>query len=118
LSSAYKLPPLPRGKTVIDVFSDYMHYLYNCAKDFICDTHVNGASMWASMEERIEFVLSHPNGWYGAQQDQIRIAAVRAGLIPHTNEGHSRIHFVTEGEASLHFCIQKGLAPAAIKVRG
>ena len=32
-----------------------------------------------------------------------------AGLVPNTDAGQERIHFVTEGEASIHYCIQNGL---------
>ena len=39
-----------------------------------------------------------------------------AGLIPDNQDGHSHLSFVTEGEASLHFCIQSGLTNDAIKV--
>jgi hypothetical protein len=46
----------------------------------------------------------------------MRKAATKTGLIPDTPEGHSRLFFVSEGEASLHFCIQKGLTNEAIKV--
>lgn len=37
----------------------------------------------------------------------MRKAAFMAGLIPH--KAHPRLSFVTEGEASLHFCIQAGI---------
>ena len=47
----------------------------------------------------------------------MRRAAVTAGLIPDSAVGQARLSFVTEGEASLHFCIQKGLTNDAIKVR-
>ena len=47
----------------------------------------------------------------------MRRAAVTAGLIPHGAAGQARLSFVTEGEASLHFCIQKGLINETIKVR-
>ncbi|KZP02189.1 hypothetical protein FIBSPDRAFT_771053, partial [Athelia psychrophila] len=57
----------------------------------------------------IDFVLTHPNGWEGAQQSEIRRAAVLAGLSSDTLEGQSRIQLLTEGEASLHYCIEKGL---------
>jgi molecular chaperone DnaK (HSP70) len=60
-------------------------------------------------------VLSHPNGWEGAQQDKVRQAAILAGVIPDTNDGYSRLLFVTEGEASLHFAIQNGLPIGVIK---
>jgi hypothetical protein len=72
--------------------------------------------LWRGLEDRTDFVLTHPNGWEGAQQGMMRIAAVQAGLIPANEEGHSHLSFVTEGEASLHFCVQSGLTNDAIKV--
>lgn len=110
------MPPLPPKKTVVDVFADFMEYLYTCTKKYIQDTHASGGDLWASVESRIEYVLSHPNGWEGGQQGQMRQAAIQAGLVPDTHEGRARIHFVTEGEASLHFCIQNGLTTEAMKV--
>ena len=68
------------------------------------------------MKDQIDFVLSHPNGWEGTQQSEMRRAVVLAKLIPDTPEGHSRLSFVTEGEASLHFSIQNGLPAGAMKV--
>jgi hypothetical protein len=104
-----KIPPLPSNKSVIDLFADFMRYLYDCAKTYIQETHASGADLWASVEHRIEYVLTHPNGWEGGQQGKMRTAAILAGLIPDTDEGRARVQFVTEGEASLHFCIQSGL---------
>ena len=72
--------------------------------------------MLRTLADRTDFVLTHPNGWEGAQQSMMRTAAVQAGLIPDNQEGHSHLSFVTEGEASLHFCIQSGLTNDAIKV--
>ncbi len=40
----------------------------------------------------------------------MRQAIVDAGLVPDNEEGHTRVQFVTEGEASLHFCIHHGLS--------
>lgn len=111
------LKPLPPNKNVVQVFGDFLAYLFECAKRYIIDTHSNGASIWTSVGERIEFVLSHPNGWEGAQQSKMRQAAVHAGLIPDTPTGHSRIHFISEGEASLLYCVDNGLASDAIRVR-
>ena len=68
------------------------------------------------MKSQIDFVLSHPNGWEGTQQSEMRRAAVLAGLVPDNPNGHSRLSFVTEGEASLHFSIQNGLPAGAMKV--
>ncbi|KAF6752176.1 hypothetical protein DFP72DRAFT_905128 [Ephemerocybe angulata] len=101
------LPPLPPNKTVVNVFTDYMEYLHSCAKKYISETH--GNPFWTSLEDDIMYVLTHPNGWGGPQQAQMREAALRAGFIPNTDEGRSRVTFVTEGEASLHFCLSNGL---------
>ena len=87
-----------------------MRYLFSCARNYIIETHASGASMWKSMENNIEFILTHPNGWEGLQQQQIRHAARIAGLIPGKKKRASRIHLLTEGEASLHFCVTHMLA--------
>jgi len=112
------IPPLPLNKSVIDVFADFLQYLLRCAGDYIKDTHANGQDLWNSVKADIDFVLSHPNGWEGTQQADMRKAAVLAKLIPDTPAGHSRLTFVTEGEASLHFAIASGLPIGAMKVSG
>ncbi|KAI1793701.1 hypothetical protein LXA43DRAFT_201572 [Ganoderma leucocontextum] len=109
------LPPLPPKKTVVDVFADFLGYLFACTRRYISETHSNGESLWNSVKDRIEFVLSHPNGWEGLQQGKMRQAAMIAGLVPDTSAGHSRIYFVTEGEASLNFCITNGLTANIIQ---
>jgi hypothetical protein len=68
------------------------------------------------VEKDIDFVISHPNGWEGYQQTQMREAVVKAGFVPDTREGHARVNFVTEGEASLHFSIRNGLPTGAMEV--
>jgi len=106
---ADKIPPLPLNKTVVDVFADFLAYLLQCASSFIQEAHANGARLWESVKNKLYFVLSHPNGWEGAQQAEMRKAAVLAKLIPDTTDGHARLSFVTEGEASLHFAVHNCL---------
>ncbi|KAJ3513955.1 hypothetical protein NMY22_g14893 [Coprinellus aureogranulatus] len=102
------IPPLPPNTTVVQVFADFMKYLHECAKEYISDTH--GEKLWTSLKSDIIYVLTHPNGWGGVQQSQMRKSAVLAGLIPDTTAGKSRVNFVTEGEASLGiFAFQMGL---------
>ena len=101
----------------MEVFADFLRYLLECASSYIQDTHANGPDLWNSVQDQIDFVLSHPNGWEGTQQSEMRRAAVLADLIPDTTAGHARLSFVTEGEASLHFSIQNGLPAGAMKVR-
>ncbi|TFK64297.1 hypothetical protein BDN72DRAFT_901681, partial [Pluteus cervinus] len=70
-----RIPRLPAGKTIIDVFADYFRYLFQSTKTYIEERHPSGKLLWSSFESNIEFILSHPNGWEGAQQSQMRQAA-------------------------------------------
>jgi len=105
------IPPLPRNKTVIDIFSDLLTYMYKSTKRYIRERQ--GDDIWESVGTNIEFILSHPNGWEGKQQSEMRRAAITAGLVANASEATDRISFVTEGEASLHFCLNK--IPAALQ---
>ncbi|PFH47738.1 hypothetical protein AMATHDRAFT_151443 [Amanita thiersii Skay4041] len=104
-SEVDKLPPLPKNKTAIQIFADMLDYLYKSTKKYICERQ--GVPLWNSVASNIDFILSHPNGWEGKQQAEMRRAAIMAGLVPNEGEGQKRISFVTEGEASLHFCLNK-----------
>ncbi|PIL34583.1 hypothetical protein GSI_03362 [Ganoderma sinense ZZ0214-1] len=112
------LPPLPPNMTAVDVLADFLRYLFGCTRRYIRETHGNGESLWTSVQDDIVFVLSHPNGWEGLQQSKMRQAAVAAGLVPNTTDGRSHIRFVTEGEASLNFCVNNKLATKAIEEGG
>lgn len=37
----------------------------------------------------------------------MRQAAIKASLVPDTDDGRDRIQFVNEGEASLHYCVEE-----------
>ncbi|EKM51025.1 uncharacterized protein PHACADRAFT_128701 [Phanerochaete carnosa HHB-10118-sp] len=106
LDVQHKLPP---GKTIVEVFADFLSYMYKCARDYIMEASPNGTSLWNSVQDRIEIVLGHPNGWEGLQQEKMREAAILAGLVPDNHIGQSRVHFVSEGEASLHYCVDMGM---------
>ncbi|KAK1224302.1 hypothetical protein PQX77_012810 [Marasmius sp. AFHP31] len=101
------LPPLPRNKKPIDIFADFLHYLHECTINYIKENR--GVDFFSSIESyNIDYVLSHPNGWEGPQQAQMRQAAITAGLVT-AEDADLRLQFVTEGEASLHYCINKGV---------
>jgi hypothetical protein len=93
----------------VQVLADFMRYLFQCARKYIRESHLN---LWRSVENSIEFVLTHPNGWEGPQQQQIRRAVELAGLIS-SKEEQSHVHLLTEGEASLHFCVANVIASDA-----
>jgi hypothetical protein len=108
---------LPVGRTIVDIFSDFMRYLFDSTKALFVFSDQNGEHRWNSMSQNIELVLTHPNGWGGPQQSQLRAAAVKAKIVPDTPEGHARIHFVTEGEASFNFCATHTQSGENLKVR-
>jgi len=47
---------------------------------------------------------------------RLRTAAIRAGIVPDTPAGRSRVHFVTEGEASFCFCATQARAGKDLNV--
>lgn len=96
--------PLPPEKTKEDVLSDYLQYLYDCSKDFIQGTHSDGVFLWTSLHGDAQFILSHPATWGGTQHDVLRKCMVWSGLLPDTHS--SRIAFVSEGEANLHYIMR------------
>ena len=109
---------LPHGKTIVDVFSDMMRYLFDSTKTLYISTDPNAESRWNSAASNgIELVLTHPNGWEGPQQSQMRTAAIRAGIVPDTPEGRNRVNFVTEGEASFNFCVTHTESGKKLKVQ-
>jgi len=104
---------LPRGKTIVDVFADFMRYLFDSTEAMFKSSEPN--VMWDAIPS-IELVLSHPNGWGGPQQSQLRSAAVKAGIVSDGSAGRARVHFVTEGEACFNFCATEIRAGEKLKV--
>jgi len=105
----------PKGKTTIDLFSDFMRYLFDSTKSLFISSDPNGERRWNAVSHEIELVLTHPNGWGGPQQSKLRTAAVRAGIVPDA-QADARVHFVTEGEASFNFCATHTQAGEDMKV--
>ena len=96
------IPPLPFGKSSVDVLTDFIKYLFECCKSYIQECHPR--LTWASVEDSIEYILTYPSGWDG----QIyRRAIERAGLVPSTSEGQRRVRMLTEGEAGLQSCVSQ-----------
>lgn len=107
------IPPLPLGKTVVEVLSDFLKYLNDCAKQYIQQVHPGiGTTIWNGPE--IHYILSHPNGWEGTQKALMKQAAEKAELI--RPNGRNQLTFITEGEASLNRSIGRGLMSESIQV--
>ena len=54
------IPPLPPNVTAVQILSDFMKYLFQCTKTYIQEIHASGRDLWASCDNNIDFVLSHP----------------------------------------------------------
>ena len=108
---------LPQGKTIIDIYADFMRYLFDSTRELFQASEPNGEIVWESTADSVEVVLTHPNGWGGPQQAKMRNAAVKAGIVPDTPAGHNSVRFVSEGEASFSFCVSHSLAGRNMKVR-
>jgi len=95
---------LPKGKSIQDLFADFMRYLFASAKAFIQESEALGGNLWESLERNIDLVLSHPNGWEGREQELLRKSVVQASIFTE-GEALSRVSFVPEGEATFNFCV-------------
>jgi hypothetical protein len=99
LIDGLNLPPLPAGKTVDDVFADFLTFVKVQVQAYITKGFADGAGIWAALSSTMEVVLTTPNGWELEQQQRMRAAAQQAGLIP--LGGGKRVRFVTEAEVSI-----------------
>ncbi|KAH8117888.1 hypothetical protein DFH11DRAFT_864351 [Phellopilus nigrolimitatus] len=96
---------LPPGKSAVEVMGDFLHYLLVETASYIRESHANGADLWSQVKDRAIFVLGHPNGWTGREQQRYRNSAILGGLVPDTVEGRKLVRFVAEGEASALACL-------------
>ena len=112
-----KIDPLPETKTVTDVMSDFLRYLYMETLRYITINHSDSTELLNSVSGHIKFVLSHPNGWTGLPQQRMREAAVLGGLVDSMENARSKIRFVSEGEASALSCLAGGFCPPNLEVR-
>lgn len=75
----------------------------------------NGNALWTDLITKSSIILTHPNGWGLKEQAVLRRAAIQADLATQA-DAHQRIEFVTEGEASVHYCIYHGNLVQTLKV--
>ncbi|KAF8331234.1 hypothetical protein F5887DRAFT_917458, partial [Amanita rubescens] len=86
------LPPLPRGKTAIAIYSDVLRYLFDATKRYIQERQGRYVELAIRM---------------GGKGDSNRDAecGYLCGLVKNEAEALDQVSFVTEGEASLHYCL-------------
>jgi hypothetical protein len=102
--SQIEIPKLPRKVTLRQVYSDFIKYLYDHTEDFFVESTPNGQNIWNRLQSKIMLIFCHPNGWDISQQAFLSDCAVGAGIMSE-DEIDTRIDFVTEGEASVHYAL-------------
>ena len=94
---------LPPGVSLRQIYADFLGYLLQHPKSFFEDRILDGKNIWAQFSSEMEVVIAHPNGWGIREQAFLRHAAVEAGFADSAS-ARTKIRFVTEAEASVHFC--------------
>ncbi|KAG8831627.1 hypothetical protein FRC17_002854 [Serendipita sp. 399] len=97
-------PELPLGVSLLQVYADFIRYIYGMTKEFFTTNTPNGRHIWSRVEDRISIVFCTPNGWDMFENAFIKDAAIKAGIVD-PNTARRRLRFVTEGEASVHFAL-------------
>ncbi|KAF8606751.1 hypothetical protein BDV93DRAFT_468343 [Ceratobasidium sp. AG-I] len=98
------LDPLPAGVPLIQIYSDFLRYLLKHTQQFFEDHILDGKNIWETYRPSMDVIIAHPNGWGIREQTFLRSAAVTAGFAS-MEKSTETVHFVTEAEASVHFCM-------------
>ncbi|KAG8792445.1 hypothetical protein FRC12_006092 [Ceratobasidium sp. 428] len=100
-----KLNALPNGISLRQIYTDFLGYLMKHTQAFFEDRIVDGPLIWKNYRSKMEVVIAHPNGWGIREQTFLRAVAIDANFASASSS--SKIRFVTEAEASVHFCINQ-----------
>ncbi|KAK0280312.1 hypothetical protein LTS16_001302 [Friedmanniomyces endolithicus] len=98
------LPPLPPGKSEIDVAADYLFKLRQAMRNQLQKTL---GEVFNREERNIRYFLTVPAIWNDAGKAATRAAAIQAGFLRDDND--NRLTLITEPEAAAMFCAKTGL---------
>ena len=98
------LPPLPPGKSEIDVAADYLLKLRQAMRNQLQKTL---GEVFTREERNIRYFLTVPAIWNDAGKAATRAAAIQAGFLRDAND--NRLTLITEPEAAAMFCSKAGL---------
>lgn len=94
---------LPNDVPLAQIYADFLRYLLQHTQTYFEDHILDGKKIWETYKSTLEVIIAHPNGWGTREQAFLRSAAITAGFSSSSN-ADTRVHFVTEAEASVHFC--------------
>lgn len=98
------LPPLPPGKSEIDVAADYLFKLRQAMRNQLQKTL---GEVFNREERNIRYFLTVPAIWNDAGKAATRSAAIQAGFL--RDENDNRLTLISEPEAAAMFCTKTGL---------
>ncbi|KAL8876457.1 MAG: hypothetical protein Q9198_005348 [Flavoplaca austrocitrina] len=104
------LPPLPPGKSEIDVAADYLFKLRQAMRNQLQKTL---GEVFNREERNIRYFLTVPAIWNDAGKAATRAAAIQAGFL--RDENDNRLTLITEPEAAAMFCTKTGLLNLKIR---
>lgn len=101
-----EIPPLPPNVPLKSVYVDFLSYMFRHTQDFFVNGTPAGSPIWTRLKDanNIVLILATPNGWDTGQQSFLKDAVMQAGLVQ-KSKIESHLHFVTEGEASVHYAL-------------
>lgn len=105
---------LPPGVPLATIYTDFLRYLLQNAQSYFEDHIIDGRSVWKKCGSNILVVLAHPNGWATREQHFLKQALKNVGGIYQNCE----VNFVTEAEASVHFCMFHSALGSGLRVCG
>lgn len=103
---------LPLGVSLATIYTDFLGYLLQHTQVYFENHVIEGSKAWKACSPNMLIVLTHPNGWSIREQSFLTKALRNVGHEYQTCE----IKFVTESEASVHFCMFHGDMDSAIQV--
>ncbi|KAL9062410.1 MAG: hypothetical protein Q9157_008945 [Trypethelium eluteriae] len=98
------LPPLPPGKSEIDVAADYLFKLRQAIRNQL---RKSLGEVFDREERNIKYFLTVPAIWNDAGKAATRAAAIQAGYL--RDENDNRLTLITEPEAAAMFCAKTGI---------
>ncbi|KAG8821854.1 hypothetical protein FRC19_007138 [Serendipita sp. 401] len=98
------IPPLPSSVPVLAIYRDLIRYMFEVTRRFFIENTPNGAGIWGRVHGKAILVFCVPNGWDINQQEFLRKAVIKSGIMSRT-DAETRVDFVTEGEASVHYAL-------------
>ena len=72
---------LPSRKSIVDMFVDFIGYLFDSMVSHIKEVELTGELLWTNFGPTVELILTHPNSWEGQQQDVMRKVVVQARVF-------------------------------------